>query len=73
MLLGAYKTALSTPDLHDCIVLKKDSMRNRAKIFEFWDHYDLVDISARFPVLFQFIPAEMVGDISISETIDLGK
>ncbi len=70
---AAFKTKLPTADLHYCIVLKKDSTQNRAKVFEFLDQYDLIDISENYPVIFQFVPVELVSEIEVQEEIIVGK
>jgi hypothetical protein len=72
LVASAYRTLLPTSDLHYCIVLNKDTTANRAKIFEFLDRYDLLDISENYPVIFQFVPQELAHEIAAREVIDLG-
>lgn len=67
----AFRTKTSMNDLHYCIVLKDDTMENRAEIFDFYDRYDLLDISARYPVDFQFVPANLIGKIETIAPIAL--
>ena len=67
----AFKTKTSMGDLHYSIVLKKDDIDNRNKIFDFFDKFDLLDISSKYPVYFQFVPAELIGKILVSEPITL--
>lgn len=67
----AFRTKTSTNGLHYCIVLKNDTMENRAEIFDFYDQYDLLDISARYPVDFQFVPAHLIGKIETIAQIAL--
>ncbi|MHB8261751.1 MAG: hypothetical protein ACYDCN_13075 [Bacteroidia bacterium] len=70
---GAYKTQTSLNDLHYSIVLKKDDMDNRNKIFDFFDKFDLLDISNKYPVYFQFVPSELIGKINITEEVKFEK
>ena len=67
---SAGKTMLPTADLHYCIVLKKDTTANRAKIFGFLDRYELLDIAENHPVIFQFVPQDLAHEIAVREVID---
>lgn len=67
----AYRTKTSLNDLHYSIVLKNDSMDNRNKIFEFFDRFDLLDISSKYPVYFQFVPIELIQNILVNEMVKL--
>ncbi|MCG8698102.1 MAG: hypothetical protein MI922_08615 [Bacteroidales bacterium] len=62
---SAFKTKTTMDDLHYSIVLKEDNMDNRNKIFDFFDKYDLLDISSKYPVYFQFVPIELKDKILI--------
>ena len=68
---GAYRTKTSLNDLHYSIVLKKDDIGNRNKIFDFFDKFDLLDISSKYPVYFQFVPIELIDKILINEPVNL--
>ncbi len=67
----AYRTKTALDDLHYSIVLKKDNIDNRNKIFDFFDNFDLLDISSKYPVYFQFVPNELIEKIQVSESIEL--
>ncbi len=68
----AFKTKTLLNDLHYSIVLKEDNISNRSKIFEFLDKFDLLDISKKYPVYFQFVPVELIGKISTIEKLKIG-
>jgi hypothetical protein len=51
-------------NLHYSIVLKDDNIENRSTIFEFLNRYDLLDLSNKYPVYFQFIPIELAHKIN---------
>lgn len=70
---GAYRTKTSLNDLHYSIVLKNDTIDNRNKIVNFFDKFDLLDISTKYPVYFQFVPIELIGRILVSESVKLEK
>ncbi len=58
-------------DLHYSIVLKSDTIENRASIFEFFELYNKLDIYSRYPVFFQFVPIELMGEISSASEINI--
>jgi hypothetical protein len=64
---SAYRSKTSLNDLHYSIVLRDDNIDNRNKVFDFFDKYDLTDVSAKYPVYFQFIPVELVSKLNYSE------
>lgn len=66
---ATYRSKTSLNDLHYSIVLKKDNMENRNKIFDFFDKYDLLEIANRYPVYFQFIPVALVNKLNYSEEL----
>jgi hypothetical protein len=70
---NAYRTKTSMNDLHYSIVLKTDDINNRNKIFDFFDKFDLLDISKKYPVYFQFVPVELAAKIRISESLNLSE
>lgn len=55
--------------LHYSIILKEDNIENRNTIFEFLNRYDLLDITNKYPVYFQFIPTELAHKINCIEEI----
>lgn len=69
LILKAYKSHTSLNDLHYSIVLKEDSFENRNSIFEFYDKFDLQEVSYKCPVYFQFTPIELVDRIKVKEEI----
>lgn len=71
LIVSAYKSKTSLNDLHYSIVLKEDNMDNRNRVFDFFDRYDLLDISTKYPVYFQFVPIELVEKINYSEELKL--
>jgi hypothetical protein len=70
---SAYKTKTTLNNLHYSIVLQEDNIANRDKIFDFFDKFDLLDISSKYPVYFQFVPVELIDKISVTERIELEK
>jgi hypothetical protein len=60
----------SSHELYYAITLKEDDIDNRNKIFEFYDKYDLLDISNRYPIYFQFVPKELRKKIKVGEMIN---
>lgn len=68
---SAFKTKESLNDLHYSIVLKEDNIDNRTKLFSFLDNFDLMDISQKHPVYFQFIPKKLIDKINYKEEIKL--
>jgi hypothetical protein len=66
-----FQTRASSNDLHYAIVLKNDTIENRAKFFEFFDAYDLLEISSTQQVYFQFMPLDLAGKIEIHEELKL--
>ncbi|MGM0582474.1 MAG: hypothetical protein ACQETL_17480 [Bacteroidota bacterium] len=65
----AFKTKESLNDLHYSIILKDDNLDNRTKLFSFLDNFDLMDISQKHPVYFQFIPKKLIDKINYNEEI----
>jgi len=57
--------------LYYAIVLKEDSTDNRSEIFDFFDHYDFMEISNKFPVYFQFVPKHLEDKVRFTEVFDL--
>lgn len=68
---AAYKTKAPLNDLSYYIVLNRDNLKNRRKIFSFFDQYDLLDISFKYPIYFQFVPKELVSKINHIEEVVL--
>jgi len=66
---AAYRSKTSLNDLHYSIVLKEDNINSRNSIFDFFDKYDLLEISNKYPVYFQFVPAGLVEKIKYSEEL----
>lgn len=69
---SAFRSKASLNDLHYSIVLKTDNMDNRNKIFDFFDKFDLLEISRKYPVYFQFVPEELAEKMHVYETVNLG-
>ena len=67
----AYRTQTALNDLHYSIALKHDNLENRNKLFDFFDKFDLLDISNKYPVYFQFVPIELMDKILVNEVIKL--
>ena len=65
----AFKTKANQNDLHYSIVLKNDNLDNRNKLFSFLDNFDLMDISQKHPIYFQFIPKKLIDKINYNEEI----
>ena len=64
-----------TPDnsLYYSLVLNKDDFNSRDSIFSFYDKYDLLEISSKYPVHFQFMTSELIGKRYNYEKVDLAK
>ncbi len=73
IILKAYRARSSMNDLHYSIVLKNDNINNRSRIFDFFDKYDLLEISSKYPVYFQFVPVEFADKMHISESLNLSE
>ncbi|MCC5916436.1 MAG: hypothetical protein JJU02_03820 [Cryomorphaceae bacterium] len=71
LIFKAFKTNNCINDLHYSIVLKKDSIEIRTKMFTFLDNFDVMDISKKHPIYFQFIPKELMCKINFYEEIKL--
>ncbi|NMH28487.1 hypothetical protein [Flavobacterium silvaticum] len=71
-ILNAYKSNTSINNLYYSIVLKEDNIENRNAIFEFFEVYDLIDISTKYPVYFQFTPLSLVDNIKSKEELLFG-
>lgn len=65
----AFKTKSNLDDLHYSILLKDDNIDNRTKMFSFLDNFDLMDISQKHPIYFQFIPKQIIDKINYNEEI----
>lgn len=64
-------TKNSNNDLYYSVVLKSDTIENRAAIFSFFELYNQLDIYYRYPVFFQFVPVELLGKINSASEINL--
>lgn len=71
LIKGAYRTKTEVNDLHFCVVLKKDNLNNRIKIFDFYNQYDHLKIANTFPVYFQFVPEQAEDKIEFAHKIAL--
>lgn len=69
LLSSAYRSKTPLNKFHYSIVLKEDNMENRNKIFDFLDMYDLLGFSNKYPVYFQFVPAELASKVNYSEEL----
>lgn len=67
----AFKTKDNWNDLHYSIVLKEDNLHNRTKLFTFLDNFDVMDISQKHPIYFQFIPKNLIHRINYNEEIKI--
>lgn len=68
---SAFRTKTEFDDLHYCIVLKKDTSSNRLKVFDFFNQYDLLSLSEKFPVYFQYVPIELIDKINVVSELEL--
>ena len=66
-----YRTKTAMNDLHYSIVLKTDDVDSRSKLFGFFDQYDLMDISSKYPVYFQFVPTNLIEKVYVGEKIEI--
>jgi len=67
----ALRSRTTMNDLHYSIVLKEDRIEIRDKFLDFFEYYDLYDISRRYPVTFQFVPPELIDKIRYTEEIEI--
>ena len=65
----ALRSETAYGDLFYSIVLKEDNIENRQEMFDFLDKYDLLNISTKYPILFQFTPVDLVDKINAKEEI----
>jgi hypothetical protein len=65
----AYRSLTFFNDLHYTIILKEDSLVSRNAMFEFFEAYDLLNLSVKFPVYFQYVPIELIDRMSVCEEI----
>lgn len=69
-LISSYlRSTTATSKLYYSIGLKDDNFKNRDIIFSFFDKYNLLKISERYPVYFQFTPIELLSKIKHTESI----
>ncbi len=47
------------------VVLKKDNLSNRRKIYTFFDKYGVSDLANKFPVYIEFISKDLVSKINV--------
>ncbi|MDD3723841.1 MAG: hypothetical protein PHW92_15420 [Lutibacter sp.] len=71
IIFSAHKCKTPLNDLYYAIVLNEDNIDNREKIMEFFDKFDLLNISNKYPVYFQFVPKELCNKINCTEEICL--
>lgn len=62
--LKAFMRVDNSSSLYFAIVLKTDNITNRSKVFDFFDSYDRLEISQRYPVSFQFVPSTLTDKVS---------
>ncbi len=67
----AFRNLASNNNLHYSIVLKEDNIEIRDKFLDFFEYYDVYDISNRYPVTFQFVPVELIDKVKVREEISL--
>jgi hypothetical protein len=70
LLHAAYRSKTNLNELHYSIVLKDDNLASRNQVFAFLDKYDLIEISAKYPVYFQFVPFELSEKVNFSEQLN---
>jgi hypothetical protein len=66
----AYKT-YDDASLHYCIILHKDNLTNRGKLYELTKRFIYSGMAQRFPLVFQFVPKELENDLKANERIEL--
>lgn len=71
IIFSAHKCKTPLNDLYYAIILNEDNMENREKILEFFDRFDLLHFSNKYPVYFQFVPKELQNKINCTEEIRL--
>lgn len=64
ILESAYKMNQFDPNLFYLIVLKQDNENNRDLIFDFFDKYDYLEVSKKYPVYFQFVSNEFAEELN---------
>jgi hypothetical protein len=67
----AYKSEKSKNDHYYFLVLIQDNIEVRDKIFDFYDKYNLIDISTKHPVYFHFCTTELISKIDSLREINL--
>lgn len=69
IIANVYKSSSEVNILHYSIVLKQDNIANRSTMFDFFDTYDNIALSNKYPVYFQFTPQELIEKIKIKEEV----
>lgn len=70
-IISVLRSETTHGDLFYSIVLKEDNINNREEMFDFLDQYDLLNISTKYPILFQFMPIELVDKINVKQEISI--
>lgn len=60
---SVHKLTPERQNLHYLIVLKQDNSESRDSVFDFFDKYDYLDVSKKYPVYFQFISKDFYPEI----------
>ncbi len=71
MIVEVLRSDTAFGDLYYSIVLKDDTIESRQEIFDFLERYDLLNIATKYPILFQFTPAELVDKVNVKEHISI--
>jgi hypothetical protein len=71
LISSVHLTKSANQALHFSIVLKEDNSANRMSIFEFFEWYNKLDINTRYPIHFQFVPAELMEKINKIRELNL--
>lgn len=69
----AHKTKSNDNVIYYSLILKDDNIEARDAIFSFYDKYDLLEISEKYPVYFQFVSPDLIGKLYNTEKVDLAQ
>ncbi|WAC15267.1 hypothetical protein [Dyadobacter pollutisoli] len=71
LISSAYLDKTQREDLNYSIILNEDSLESRIAILNFYEIYDQIEPTLKFPVHFQFVPDQLADRISYKEKLDL--
>ncbi len=59
--------------LHYCVILEKDTLKNRRPFFNFLKSYDDYELSSQFPILFDFVSSKFESSLNNVKEFNLNE